>query len=79
MRGDPAFLWQSLQAVRERRQRFRHGVDLAAERVIRRVLREAYPRDVILGEEYGANTGDESRIWLIDPLCGTVATQRGRR
>ncbi|MFI6305312.1 inositol monophosphatase family protein [Amycolatopsis thailandensis] len=47
-------------------------MDLAAERVIRKVLREAYPRDVILGEEYGANTGNGSRTWLVDPLCGTV-------
>ncbi|MFD5092787.1 inositol monophosphatase family protein [Amycolatopsis thailandensis] len=51
---------------------FATGVDFAAERVIRRVLREAYPRDVILGEEYGTDSGDGSRTWLVDPLCGTV-------
>jgi len=51
---------------------FATGVDLAAERVIRRVLREACPGDAILGEEYGAGTGDGSRTWLVDPLCGTV-------
>ncbi|MBE1573273.1 inositol monophosphatase family protein [Amycolatopsis roodepoortensis] len=51
---------------------FATGVDLAAERVIRRSLREACPRDVILGEEYGADEGDGARTWLVDPLCGTV-------
>jgi myo-inositol-1(or 4)-monophosphatase len=51
---------------------FATGVDLAAERVIRRILRDTRPRDVILGEEYGADGGDGSRTWLVDPLCGTL-------
>jgi myo-inositol-1(or 4)-monophosphatase len=51
---------------------FATGVDLAAERVIRGILREACPHDAILGEEYGADEGDGSRTWLVDPLCGTL-------
>ncbi|WP_410663470.1 inositol monophosphatase family protein [Amycolatopsis sp. lyj-84] len=51
---------------------FATGVDLAAERVIRSALRDAYPRDVIFGEEYGTDIGDGSRAWLVDPLCGNV-------
>ncbi|MDQ3787021.1 MAG: inositol monophosphatase family protein [Actinomycetota bacterium] len=51
---------------------FATGVDLAAERVIRQVLREACPDDAILGEEYGADVGDAARTWLVDPLCGTL-------
>ncbi|TDV48734.1 inositol monophosphatase family protein [Actinophytocola oryzae] len=51
---------------------FATAVDLAAEHVIRNVLLEAYPRDVVLGEEYGAGDGDGARTWLVDPLCGTV-------
>ncbi|MCE7002353.1 inositol monophosphatase family protein [Kibdelosporangium philippinense] len=51
---------------------FATGVDLAAERVIRGILREERPRDAILGEEYGADGGDGSRVWLVDPLCGTL-------
>lgn len=27
---------------------------------------------MILGEEYGADDGDGSRTWLVDPLCGTL-------
>lgn len=55
---------------------FATGVDPAAERVIRRSLRKAYPRDVILGEEYGADEGEGARTWLVDPLCGTLTTRR---
>lgn len=51
---------------------FATGVDLAAERAIRKFLREACPGDAIVGEEYGAADGDGSRTWLVDPLCGTL-------
>ena len=57
--------------------------DLAAERAIRSVLREAYPDVVLLGEEFGeeaplqagASAGDLS--WIIDPIDGTIAFSRG--
>ncbi|RFC66324.1 histidinol-phosphatase [Fulvimarina endophytica] len=44
--------------------------DRAAERAIRQTIRNAYPQDAILGEEYGAD-GSGARRWVIDPIDGT--------
>jgi myo-inositol-1(or 4)-monophosphatase len=46
-------------------------VDLASEREIIRVLKEAYPRHGFLGEETGLSEQVEN-IWIIDPLDGTT-------
>jgi myo-inositol-1(or 4)-monophosphatase len=52
---------------------FATAVDLAAERAILAVLRDARPDDAVTGEEYGADGADGApRRWLVDPLCGTV-------
>ena len=64
--------------------------DLAAEQAIRRVLREAYPEALLLGEEFGAEApaGPTNRDgaadvaaarlqWIIDPIDGTIAFSRG--
>ncbi|RSN28446.1 phosphatase [Amycolatopsis sp. WAC 01416] len=51
---------------------FATEADLAAEHVIRGVLREARPDDRVVGEEYGADEGAGWRTWLVDPLCGTM-------
>lgn len=51
-------------------------VDRAAEEAIRRVLREAYPRHGLLGEEAGRE-GDGEFLWLIDPIDGTRSFVRG--
>jgi histidinol-phosphatase len=48
--------------------------DRAAERLLRRHLRAAWPGDAILGEEYGG--GDVVRVgrsWLLDPIDGTAS------
>ncbi|GAA4724985.1 inositol monophosphatase family protein [Phytohabitans rumicis] len=47
--------------------------DLEAEKAILDVLRAARPDDAVLGEESG-RTGDPAadRVWLVDPLCGTL-------
>ncbi|MDI6097111.1 inositol monophosphatase family protein [Actinoplanes sp. NEAU-A12] len=47
--------------------------DVEAEKAILGVLRAARPDDVVLGEESG-RTGAEGgeRLWLVDPLCGTL-------
>lgn len=45
--------------------------DLEAERAILDVLRAARPGDAVHGEETG-RTGGGDRIWLVDPLCGTL-------
>ncbi|RZU29366.1 myo-inositol-1(or 4)-monophosphatase [Streptomyces sp. BK022] len=52
---------------------FATAADVAAERAILDVIRAARPHDAVLGEEGGrqgaAGTG---RLWLVDPLCGTL-------
>lgn len=52
---------------------FATEADLAAERAIMAVLREARPADGLLGEE-GGDLGQAAsrRRWLVDPLCGTL-------
>lgn len=51
--------------------------DRAAERAIRGALREAFPDDGVLGEEYGAEREGAGRCWVVDPIDGTVAFSRG--
>jgi len=53
---------------------FATDADLAAERAILEVIRQARPDDAVVGEEYGAEggPGEQSRTWLVDPLCGTL-------
>src|SRR4030067_1772173 len=46
-------------------------VDRMAENEIIRVLRAAYPYHGFLGEETGAQSGDDF-VWIIDPLDGTT-------
>ena len=46
-------------------------VDRMAENEIIRTLRAAYPNHGFLGEETGAQAGDEY-VWIIDPLDGTT-------
>jgi myo-inositol-1(or 4)-monophosphatase len=52
---------------------FATEADIAAERAIMAVLREAGPADGFLGEE-GGELGEavSGRRWLVDPLCGTL-------
>ncbi|MEW2522250.1 inositol monophosphatase family protein [Actinacidiphila alni] len=52
---------------------FATAADLAAERAILDVLRAARPGDAVLGEEGGRRgAADADRLWLVDPLCGTL-------
>lgn len=49
------------------------AADLAAERAVMEVLRAARPDDGFVGEEFGeAASAKGSRVWLVDPLCGTL-------
>ncbi|MDE1922613.1 MAG: inositol phosphatase [Gammaproteobacteria bacterium] len=47
--------------------------DKSAERLLRRHLNAAWPRDAVLGEEYGGSLGRQGRCWLIDPIDGTAS------
>ncbi|WP_459804298.1 inositol monophosphatase family protein [Herbidospora sp. RD11066] len=50
---------------------FATAADIEAEQAILDVIREHRPGDAFLGEE-GGLTGSSDRIWLVDPLCGTL-------
>ena len=45
--------------------------DRAAEDVIRRAIKQAYPDHGIHGEEHGREAGTSSFTWVIDPIDGT--------
>ncbi|GGW71073.1 phosphatase [Streptomyces lucensis JCM 4490] len=52
---------------------FATEADLAAERAVLDVLREARPADAVTGEESGrTGAAGARRRWLVDPLCGTL-------
>ena len=51
--------------------------DRAAERVARDWIAQRFPRDGILGEEFGAVEGWSGRRWLLDPIDGTKSFVRG--
>ena len=52
---------------------FATNVDIEAENVMLVLLRRERPEDNILGEESGrSGASSGTRLWLIDPLCGTL-------
>ena len=51
--------------------------DLACEDEVRRLLAEARPDDVVLGEERGGTAPDTGRHWIVDPIDGTKNFSRG--
>lgn len=51
--------------------------DREAEQAARAWITERFPRDGIVGEEFGVERGDATRRWLIDPIDGTKTFVRG--
>jgi myo-inositol-1(or 4)-monophosphatase len=52
---------------------FATNADIEAERAMRAVLYRERPEDAVLGEESGqGGSASSQRMWLIDPLCGTL-------
>ena len=47
------------------------GVDVAAERRLRRLLLAEHPDHGFLGEESGATALDAPYVWVVDPIDGT--------
>jgi myo-inositol-1(or 4)-monophosphatase len=47
-------------------------IDRQAERAVRSVIAAHFPEDNILGEEEGGADWRSTRVWIIDPLDGTV-------
>jgi myo-inositol-1(or 4)-monophosphatase len=65
---------------------FATEADIAAEKAIFEVIRRVRPGDALLGEETGGQGGSEheadgvpGRVWLVDPLCGTLNYATGGR
>jgi myo-inositol-1(or 4)-monophosphatase len=50
---------------------FATSADIDAEQAITDVLQQARPTDAVHGEEGGLR-GSGTRVWLVDPLCGTL-------
>jgi len=45
--------------------------DRQAEQLLRRMILAAFPRDAILGEEFGEVAGSSGFTWILDPIDGT--------
>lgn len=52
--------------------------DRAAEAAMRKMIAVERPSDGIIGEEYGTERGDASRVWVLDPIDGTTSFIAGR-
>lgn len=52
--------------------------DKRAEQVMRDIIEQTYPRDGILGEEYGLKSGESGFVWVLDPIDGTRAFIAGQ-
>ena len=53
------------------------AADRDAEQLLRRHITAAWPRDAVLGEEYGGELVNSGRCWLIDPIDGTASYALG--
>ena len=51
--------------------------DRESEEYLRKRIREHFPNDRILGEEYGEEGSDPNRRWILDPLDGTKSFVHG--
>ena len=56
---------------------FVSNIDKTAEAIIVDQIRETYPDHAIIGEEFGAKSGDSEFTWIIDPLDGTLNFLQG--
>lgn len=53
------------------------AADRAAEQAARAWVRERFPDDGVLGEEFGEERAGARRRWIIDPIDGTKSFVRG--
>jgi myo-inositol-1(or 4)-monophosphatase len=52
---------------------FATNADIEAENAMLAILRSERPQDAVVGEESGrSGASDGARVWLLDPLCGTL-------
>ncbi|MGH7769228.1 MAG: histidinol-phosphatase [Candidatus Binatia bacterium] len=51
--------------------------DREAETLMRQMIRKAYPRHGILGEEFGPENASAEFVWTLDPIDGTISFADG--
>ncbi|HEY3304140.1 MAG TPA: histidinol-phosphatase [Candidatus Binatia bacterium] len=51
--------------------------DREAETLMRQMIRKAYPRHGILGEEFGPENESAEYVWTLDPIDGTISFAHG--
>ena len=51
--------------------------DRGCETLIRSMIREAFPDDGMLGEEFGDEAGSSGYRWIVDPIDGTFSFVHG--
>ncbi len=51
--------------------------DRETEQYLRSAIRERFPEDGLVGEEYGEDEGTGERAWVLDPIDGTKSFVRG--
>ena len=51
--------------------------DRSIEQALRGRLAQARPGDEVVGEEFGASSGEGPRRWILDPIDGTASYLRG--
>ena len=57
---------------------FATNVDTEVEEKIVSLLKKAFPEDSVLAEEGQSETNiTRGRVWIIDPICGTINLERG--
>lgn len=52
------------------------NIDLAVEKALIKAIKESYPFDSIISEEYNPEGKVKGRTWIIDPIDGTVNFSR---
>lgn len=52
--------------------------DRAIEKAMRELIKQHFPQDGILGEEFGTEQGTSGRTWVLDPIDGTKSFVMGR-
>jgi histidinol phosphatase-like enzyme (inositol monophosphatase family) len=51
--------------------------DRSAEELLRKQIRERFPQDAIIGEEFGEQVGQSGFQWILDPIDGTKSFIHG--
>ena len=53
------------------------AADRQAETYLRERIRQSFPDDEIVGEEFGTESGSSDRRWIVDPIDGTFSFVAG--